>query len=221
MAARIVETKIRKCGRRKEGGIYLIGGGRTSPDGTLALFNQLNPPIPYQVKLHRGPRIVDAHAILARAPMDKWWLGNSQETEEKKSADEWSLNTFGMTIQKRLNTGETYGVKSADEAMAILVSKLQLNLNDSRLADYFRQLTLNNVQELPRVDAHYSSLQEHLVLYGATHTIGELMGAQAAVWRIAYNLPPSKYQQVVPNLTRLLVLMNLPRDAIALQKMFR
>jgi hypothetical protein len=216
MDIRIVETQVRKCGRRKEHGMYIIGGDG-APNGVLARFNRLNPPIPYQVKMHRGPRVVDGDAILMRLPMEKWWIGASKDTEEKKSADEWALDTFGMTLNHRLHVGECAGVSRADEAISILVSKVQWN---KRIISYFGELTSNKVQELPRVAPMYSRLHEHLLKYERGHAIGELMGVQATVWNIAYTIPPGKRSKYIPDLARILVLMNLYKDAAVMLDMF-
>lgn len=217
MTVRVVVTRVRGCGKRKTHGVYAVGGGEGSPDGVLARFVRLNPPIPYPVKLHRGPRIVDAHAVLARLPMETWWAGASKDTEQKKSADAWAQETFGMTLHKRLETGECAGAKSADEAWATLAEQVRWS---HRLADYFRELTLEKVQELPRVTPHYDRLHEHLLRYADDQQVGDLMGAQAALWRIGFTLPPAKRPAIVPLLMRMLVLLNLPKDASAMQRTF-
>lgn len=220
MPTRIVSEVKRGCGYRKEGGVYMIGGGEKSENGVLPMFTEINPPIPYSVQLHRSFRLVNAQAVLSRSPMDSWWIGASKDTEQKKNADAWAINTFGMTITKRLETGDCADAKDADEALAILVSKIKLDPNDNRLYSYFQQLSRSRIQELPRVAEHYASLHEHLVKYANTKNLGSLVGAQAALWRTAYTIQPSKRPTYVPYLVRFLMLMNLTKDALAMKRIF-
>lgn len=206
---------VRKCGRRKRG-LYLTGG-EPSENGVLAVFNLLNPPVPYQVPVHRGPRIVDAYAIIERKPMEDWWFGSSKSTEEKKAGDAWAEDVFGMTLAKRTSIGECEDALSADEALSMLVSNIRWNSN---LLPLFRNITKDKIQEIKRVDSHYTKLHEHLSSYTKTMKVDDLIGAQAAIWRMAYNLPPSRRQDYIPNLMRMLIVMNLKRDAIAMQRTF-
>lgn len=215
MKVKTVVTSVRKCGRKRPG-LYLIGG-ESSEDGVLALFNIFNPPIPYQVRLHRSPRIVDTYAVMERQPMDKWWAGASKKTEITKAGREWALEHFGMTTEHRIHVGECKGCSGADEALALLVSKVAWN---NRIADYFREITRDGIQELPRLAMPYNRLHEHLLTYTTTQEIGELILSQAGVWRIAYALPPSKRNKYIGNLARMLVLLGLPKDASALTKTF-
>lgn len=214
---RTVISPVRKCGLRKVHGVYAIGGEEGSEDGVLDRFTLISPPIPYQVKVHRQARLVDAHMVLSRAPIDEWWFGSSKEAEIKKSGDAWAINVFGMTTTKRLMTGECQGAQDPEEALGILVSKIKYH---PRIVDYFRDITRSDIHLSPRVTVHYEQLHEHLHGYVNTQTVGDLMGAQAAIWRIAFNMPPSKRYEHIPYLIRILALMNLPKDASAMNKNF-
>jgi hypothetical protein len=217
MEIRTVHSPVRKCGTRKEYGVYATGGEDGDPEGTMLRFNRINPPVPYQVKLHRGPRIVDATALLDRQPMDSWWAGSSANTELKKSGDAWAQEIFGMTLARRLSIGECAGCQTPDDALAQLLSKLAW---DNRITDSFRALSLNKVQELPRTAAPYNNLHESLLTYCRTGKIGNLVDAQAAIWRLAYSIPPSRRVDYVPSLVRMLALMGLVKDGLTMSRMF-
>jgi len=152
--------------------------------------------------------------------MSDWWVGGSKDTEDKKDGDAWAIETFGMTLHKRLEIGECTGATGPDEALAILVTKVNLNLADKRVLTCFREMTRAKVQEIPRVTVHYEAFAEAITLFNGSKAIGDLMAAQAALWRMAYNLPPSKRTEYVPHLQRFLVLMNLRKDAGAMARVF-
>jgi hypothetical protein len=214
---RTVVSPIRKCGLRKQGGVYAVGGEEGSEEGVLDRFVLISPPIPYQVSVHRSARIVDAHTVLSRSPMDDWWYGSSKETEISKSGSLWSMNIFGMTTAKRLSIGECEGLDDPETALATLAGKIRYN---ARIVDYFRDMTVADVHLDHKVTVHYEKLHEHLHSYVHTQEIGDLMGAQAAIWRMAFNIPPRKRRVGIPYLMRLLVLMNLTKDATAMTTLF-
>lgn len=210
MHIKIVETSVRKCGLRKEFGLYLTGGAGASEDGTLARFVHINPPVPYPVKHYRGYKTVDGDAIMRREPLEAWWSGSSKDSEQKKSADQWAIALFGMTETRRRSVGECAGAKSVDEALAILVSRMVYNPGVAR---FFGAITRNKIQEIPRVVADYSELHENLLLASRGGTVDNLVNAQAAVWRMAYSIPPSKRSDYVGDLARILHKLGLPKDA--------
>ena len=215
MQIQIVHTKIRGCGERKEYGLYLVGGGSGSENGALARFVRINPPVPYPAKFHRGPRIVDGDAILSRLPLSHWWAGSSKDTEQKKSADQFALDTFGMTLNRRLTIGECRGsgARDIDEALAIVTSQVTWNPDAAR---WFASVTRNKIQELPRIAADYSKLHEALLYAQKTRRVDHLVNAQAAVWRIAYNLPPRRRGEFIPDLSRILIRLGMTKDAQAM-----
>lgn len=212
-----IMSPVRKCGKRKPG-TYLVGGTEGSPDGVLDRFTLLHPPVPYNVKLHRTPRLVDSDAILERRPLEDWWVGSSQKTEEKKAGDAWALETFGMPITKRIEVGECQGAKTPEEALAVLVNQVKW---DNRIIKYFREMTISKVQEIALAAPAYNQFHENILRHTQTQTVGTLMGAQAALWRMAYAVPPSKRQTYIPNIARTLVVMGLTKDAAAMQHMFK
>jgi hypothetical protein len=217
MKMRTITSPVRKCGLRKEHGVYAVGGEDGSEDGVLERFTLIKPPIPYPVKLHRIARLVDANEVLGRSPMDEWWFGSSKDTEIKKKGDAWALDVFGMTIPSRLKLGECKGLSSPEEALGALAGKIEYHV---RLVDYFRNLTNSGVPSEKMVSSVYAKLHEHLLLYAKHQRVGDLMGAQASLWQMAFNVPPRKRQDYIPNIMRMLALMNLPKDAIAMQKLF-
>jgi len=216
---RIVVTSHRKCGTRKEGGVYAVTPD-VSEDGRLALFTECHPPVPYQVKLHRGPRLVDAETVLDRQPMETWWMDSSAKTEEKKAGDAYFKEIFGMSLSKRLSVGECAGCRDASEALATLVSKIGMNPRDRRVGDLFRAMTRQRIEEIARVGAHYTVFHQRLSSYIADNQLDDLMGAQAALWRMAYAMPPRKWGEYIPFLVRFLALLGLSNDARAMRDIF-
>jgi hypothetical protein len=208
-----VYTPQRECGWREEGGCYIVGGTDGSPDGCSARFTVLNPPVPYQVPHHRGPRLVNGDAILERRDMEAWWVGSSAETEARKRGDAWALDTFGMTEARRLSVGDCRGCKSIDEALAVIAGRIAYS---QQLNHQYRELTILKVGELPRVAGHCDALRTHLVNYEETNSVGSLVQAHAAVWRIANTIPPRKRQEVYPVLMRMMAIFNMPLDATTL-----
>lgn len=213
----VVVTTVRKCGRRVVHGLYAAGGTEVSEEGILSRFTLLNPPIPYQVAHHRGPRFVDGWAVLGRQPMAEWWIGTSRKTEERKRGDQWALDTFGMLPAVRLKTGTTEGAESVDAAVRILLSNLTW---DSRVLDVFRDMSLANLQDLPKLAGDYHRLHQAMLDYTISKQPGHLLAAAAATWRMAYNLSPSKRALGIPHLMRTLALLGLARDAAAMRRMF-
>lgn len=214
MNIQTITIDIRKCGRRKPHGLYAIGGSFRSKDGVLSPFTLLNPPIPYQAKVHRTARVVDSYAILERQPSDEWWLDGSKKTEKKKKGNAWALDTFGMTIAERLKIGDCAGAKDVNDALSILAGQIRLSTTDGRITNYFRSMVKEGIDSLPRVDVHYAKFHQHLAYYLRDQRIDNLMHAQAALWRMAYNIPPSKRSIFIPYLQSFLMLMHLTKDAI-------
>ena len=216
---RTVVSGVRKCGLRKEGGVYLVGG-EGAPGGILDRFTLINPPVPYQTKLHRGPRIVDGNAILERKDIKDWWAEGSKETEEKKAGNEWALDVFGMTVHQRLQIGECKGAKDSDDALSILVSKATLDPDDKRLVALFSELINGKIQEETRAVLPYSQFHENLVAYRKMPNVAALIKMQATTWLMAYGIPPNKLPVFIPTLMRILALLGLPKYALELNKTF-
>lgn len=210
MAVTIVHTKVRKCGRKKEGGVYLIGAGG-SQEGCSAVFTQCNPPIPYPVKLHRGPRVVTAQAVLARKPMDEWWYGTSAETEIAKRGVWWEVKTFGMPANTRCSVGECAGMEQED---AITHLATNLTWDEKRMLAQYRDLTILEVQNMPRAAVLYDELRTAMATCSLSGKVDDLLSVHAAVWRLALSIPPRKRDKVIPVLMRMMVLLNMPKDAI-------
>jgi hypothetical protein len=56
--------------------------------------------------------------------------------------------------------------------------------------------------------------------YESLHKLDGLLGTQATIWRLADSIPPTSLPEIVPVLTKMLVLLNLPLDAIALRDIY-
>ena len=212
-----VEERIegeRGCGYRNEGGVYIMGG-TGGPGGSLKRFYTIHPPVPYQVKSHRSARIIDADSVFLRLPMDQWWVGSSARTEIKKAGDVWHYETFGMTAHARIHTGECEGATNPDEALNILIDKVTF---DVRLQHYFASLA--NVDSIPNTAILYENLRMALRSAAQSPEVGYLLSAVACVWRLSYVIPPSRKAQFIQPLMRMLVLMGLPRDAMAMRMKF-
>jgi len=213
-----IEAKTRQCGKRKDGGVYLVGGTFQSAEGTLLPFSLISPPIPYPAGVHRNARIVNGDAILEKLPLNEWWFGSSKATEDKKLGDAWAIDIFGMPIAKRIGMGECARVKTADDAMEVLVGKVKF---DSKpLLSHLRSLAENRVSEITRVALAYNKLHEHILAYTRTGDVRNLIHAQAAVWQIADRLPPSKRDQYTYDLAGILTRLGLVRDAGVLIRSF-
>jgi len=162
--------------------------------------------------------MVNARAVFEHQPMEDWWSGSSRQTEEKKSGERWALDVFGMSVNQRLNTGECSEAHSIEEAVNILVDRIQYN---RRIVGAFRDLTETKIQEVSsRLNLEYNTLHQHLLRYTETQEVGELMGVQSALWRMAYKLPPTKRARHIRSLASFLFSLNLKRDGLAMLHLF-
>ncbi|HEC65261.1 MAG TPA: hypothetical protein ENI23_08205 [bacterium] len=213
---RTIISSIRECGERIPGGVYLTSEGSTF--GSLPLWVSLHNPISCEDRPHRGPVLVDAGAILARLPEEKWFVGSSEAHREKLRADEWAIERFGMTTTMRSKIGVAADTTGADEAMEILLGSVKWN--GSQVEKYVAILTDLEVPEIPQVTEHFASLISHLQDFPVENRAIDLVLAIAAVWRIADNLPPRFRTTIIPNLMRFLVVLGVPEDAVALRKRY-
>lgn len=217
MDVKVIYGKVRKCGYRKEGGVYLDAGSDAGPNGTLPMFVRLNPPVPYPVKLHRGPRLVDGDPILARMPMDSWWYGASRETEDQKKTDKWEEGVFGMTTIARLKGGVCANCQAAEEALGFLVGRVAW---DNRLVSLLRDMTIAEVHNIPGLAGHFDGLRREFKAYIETKRVDHLVLAQAEIWRLASKVPTNKREEVIPTLMRMLAVMDLAPDAAYMNARF-
>lgn len=213
---RTISSRERECGYRSEGGIYLVSEG--SEFGSLPLWVSLHPPIPCEDRYHRGPVLVDASAVLAGQAEEDWFIGASADHRDKLRADEWAIDRFGMTTTMRLRTGVCKGLGGVDEAMEFLLTSVKWN--QVHVADAIRGLTEAGVPEIPRVAPHFASFVEHIQSFSRENSAQELVLAVAAIWRMANTLPPKKYNGLIPYLMRVLTVLGLGKDAIAMRKRF-
>jgi len=214
---RTISNTERGCGRKKQGGVYLVT--EPSEGGILPLWISMHPPIPCEDNPHRGPVLVDADAVLQRLPENEWFVGSSAERLQKATADEWAINRFGMTATMRLRTGECVNVPDISEAMHCLLR--QVMWNPVHIADAIRNLTDMEIHNMPKAAPHFASFIQHIQKFTNENMAEELVLAAGAVWRIADALPPKIMREdFLPHLMRILVVLNLKADALAMRKRY-
>ena len=213
---KVIVSEVRKCGKKQAGGIY-IDSEDGSPDGTLPMWTRLDPPIPCADKFHRSAVIVDGAAILAHEPEENWLTGSSKDRSDKMRADEWGIERFGMTINKRLSVGECSGLKGPDEAMEKLLGRVSFSV---AVVEYAKDLVLMGVHELPRATEHYASFVRNMQTFAYSRNPRYLVAVAAATWQIADGLPPKKRSEVLPTLVRIMAALGLIKDAMALREVY-
>jgi len=213
---RTIRSSKRGCGYRSKGGTYLVSEG--SPGGILPLWVSTTSPVPCEDRLHRGPVLVNGEAILARRTEEEWFVGSSADHREKLRADEWSLARFGMTTTMRLRIGECADLAGVDKAMEHLLSGVRWS--PVHLRDAILNLTKTQVTELPRVAEDFATFVENIQCFEETTKAENLVYAAAAIWRIADKISPSQRTVVIPHLMRILVILGLNKDGLALRKRY-
>jgi hypothetical protein len=213
---RTISSSERECGYRSEGGVYLVSEG--SEFGSLPLWVSINPPIPCEDRYHRGPVLVNASAVLERRPEEAWFVGTSADHRAKVKADEWAIDRFGMTTYMRLHYGVCKGLGGVDEAMELLLGSVRWN--EVHVEDAIRGLTEAGVPEIPRVAPHFAAFIEHIHMFSRENSAQELVSAAAAIWRMARYMTPKKYRVLIPYLMRVLTVLGLGKDAIAMRKRY-
>ena len=215
----------RMCGFRKEenpmdiGAAYLVPD-KSSPDGSIPLVTVLDSPIPVSaIKPHRGPLQVNGNNILDCKPEEDWFVGSSAETRQKNSAEAREKDLFGMATARRLRTGDLKGVKTAEEALQTLESRVTW---DDRIGVSLRQLTLNRANEFPGASGPFAKLCNHVLAY-QKQDAGPLALIQAVgdIWAMAEHCHIRNRPFVIPHLASMLVLLGLTKDAIALKGAYK
>ena len=209
IAVRTIVQPVRRCGRRKEGGMYLTTM-EGSPDGCLPATSEVDSPIPVNRKPHRGPLVVDGDLILGRQPEEDWYVGSSADTIQKKKADQVWLEMFGMTPAKRLETGDCTGLKSTDEAYGLLLTKVQWS---NRLATHLRNLTIVGVSEISNCALPFTQLVRNMQNAATTMEAADLVKVTASIWSLADAAPPKQREKVTRDLASMLACMGLQKDA--------
>lgn len=210
-------TKNRKCGRKAQGGVYLVAGENISEEGSSPIFTLITPPVPYQVPVHRGARLVDDQAILNRLPLDEWWVGSSGRAEEKKRGDAFWVDIFGLAVEKRLGKGVCLQVHTPEEVLATIAGQVKWNRD---LINLFRELTIAEAQNMPNAALYFDAIRTHLVEYTATQKVDALVKAQAKIWGLAGKTAKKQKDVVLPVLERMLILMNLTEDALYMDHLY-
>lgn len=208
MEIRRITQPVRKCGKRKQWGAYLVtlAGG---PGGILPHVSVVDTPIPVQRNPHRSPVIVDGSMILARAPESDWLAGSSLKSAEKKQGDQWAIMNFGMPLEKRYLTGNCRLSHTPDEAIHLILANVKY---DWQIGPRVKSLGQQKVHEMPRCSEPYASMVRHLQAF-ATGDAAAAVGFVAAIWRLAYALQPGKRSQVIPTLSAILMYAGLQHDA--------
>jgi hypothetical protein len=57
-------------------------------------------------------------------------------------------------------------------------------------------------------------------MFSRENSAQELVSAAAAIWRMARYMPPKKYRVLIPYLMRVLTVLGLGKDAIAMRKRY-
>lgn len=205
---------VRGCGRRKSFGMYLESA-TGAPDGVLEIFTVLDPPIPISRGPHRGFLVVDGSKVLEGKPEQEWYKGNSKDTIEKKRADAWALDTFGMTMTKRMSLGECAQSSSAQEAYDILERKVKFTSGLRVALEEAQGKQIYKVAPAP-----FASLVQNLQVYQASKAKANLVKAAACVWQIMETLPPSKQQDYKRLCMFLLASLGLALDSLALGRLY-
>ncbi len=210
-------TKSRKCGRKSQGGVYLVAGEPVAQEGSSPVFTLIVPPVPYQVPVHRGARLVDDQAILLRMPLEEWWVGSSGKAEEKKRGDAFWISLFGLPVEKRLGEGVCMTVDNPEEVLATIAGKIKYNRD---LVSLFRELTIAQAQNMPNAAVYFDAIRTSLVDYTESQQVDSLVKVQASVWGLAGKTIKKHRDVVLPVLERMLILMNLPEDALYMDYLY-
>lgn len=214
MSVVTVTQPVRGCGRRKEYGLYMETSQGTS-GGALELFNIIDPPVPVHRKAHRGFLIVDGSNILNRLPEEEWYKGSSKDTLEKRRADSWAIDTFGMTLTKRLSLGECEFAETANEAYSILENKARVT-NSVPVA--IQELSSIGVEKY--APSAFASLVQSLKMYYLYGESIHLIKAVAATWRIIEEIPPSRQPDYKKPCMLMLASFGLAKDSLALGRIY-
>jgi len=106
---RVIHEYTRGCGRREEGGVYLVS--ELSPLGTLPPWVAIEPPILYGGEHFRGYIYVNGDQLLAGDEEGTWLIGPSLD---RLIGEEWKL-TLGMPLKIRQKFGICAGLKTVED----------------------------------------------------------------------------------------------------------
>ena len=112
--------QMRKCGWRKEGGIYIVGNGATvgGSVSNSCRFVRLDPPIPFPKEAPtpgRGFIYVDGEAILEGRPPEEWGI-----TPQRAELLKLSWEIWGLAYEERQRVGICKGAHDLDEIQTCL-----------------------------------------------------------------------------------------------------
>ena len=214
----MLTTKKRKCGRKQAGGFYIVGGEpMQDEEGSSPVFTLVVPPVPYDVGVHRGWRLVNGDAILQRLPLAEWWEGSSKETELQKDGDLFWESFFGMPLNQRMNSGILVGITKPEEGLKKIVETIKYNHD---LVKWYRQLTIDEVQNLPGAAVYCDNIRSNLSAFVKEQKADFLVRTQANIWLLAKVIPVKSRKVVLPTLIRMLMLLDLTEDVRLMQKSF-
>lgn len=146
---RVITEDKRKCGYRKGGGFYLVAE-LDEKEGVLAPITLIDPPILVEGKQSRGYVIVNGDNILERMPEEDWFAG---ATKDRKDKDRWSIETFGMPLERRRKIGVCKGFKTEEECVLALSNRAYYT---SDLIKLVRVMGITGINDL--APSSYASL---------------------------------------------------------------
>jgi len=211
-----VTTSKRGCGLRKEYGLY-ITSGTGSATGIIPMFTLVIPPVPYASAFHRTPRMVDASVVLRRQPIEEWWVGASQETEDKRATKKISEKAFGMPVSRRLKVGICNRCTTVEEAFNKLCQTMRAPMSGV-LETAFRNLALTKLPEYKYTAPLFVQLQEALVKSTKTTDVLPYIEMLAILWQLAYTVPPTMRKETIPSILSMMVSIGAVEDAMEIKK---
>jgi len=150
-------------------------------------------------------------------PLEEWWAGVSERTEEKKRGDAFWVDLFGLPLEKRLGNGVCTEVDQPDEVLATIAGRVAWN---SGLVTLFRNLTANEAQNMPNAAVHFDGIRTSMLEFTETEKVDSLVTLQSKIWKLA-GATQSKFKpNILPTLERMLILMGLTEDAIYMDNLY-
>ena len=196
----IVASK-RECGRRKSGGCYLVSEG--SPDGTLPMWVDIDPPIPYPGPESRMYMLLDLNEVLRGVPYPEYLRGESEERILKSVQREKALGLFGMPLGTRRMVGEV-GHRGGDIQVLgtlVLADRRDFGFSLRSLAQI--KLGRKSTPEIPEIVRHAQD--------------GQWMFCLAATWRLWRNAAPGARLEAAPFVQVIMRCLGAPLDAKEVQ----
>ncbi len=191
---RIITCKPRGCGRRKNGGVYLVS---EPGKGILPLWVSIDPPIEFDGDNFRGQIQVDLELVLAGLSKEQYLLGASAERVQRENLHSPEIQAYGMLLRDRRGIGvcRARGMDALSELYPKHIGDLGLALRSlSRLG------TGKGSLEVPIA---FRLIQEKK--YG---------GVLAALWRLWNACPKGQKTKAALWVRIAMISLNAPEDAM-------